>query len=441
MNRRMRPIGLGILVAASLAGCGHHEAPVEVETAPKPVHVTIATPETRTVERSIDVVGTLKGWEEVTVGAKKGGRVVRVRHDVGDQVKPDEPLVDLETIDADLAVDQAEKQLMADLAKVGVILEKIPDKVPTVSTFDVTKLPSVIQAQVGVERARQNLAREKNLVEKRAGTVQDLQNAENDLKNADAVLSNAILTARSILVAAMSSKAGIDKVRQARDDMEIRAPRPSKPPFGLDTPSVYAVARRSISEGEMIREGDPVMDLVIENPLRLWVNVPERYVAEVKAGQEVAISVASQPGKSFPGKVARISPAVESASRTFQVEAAVPNDAGLLRAGGFAKARIVTDSHARATIVPLDAVIRFAGVTKLFIADAKGEAHALEVETGQEGPGWVEVLTALPEGARVIMTGQARLAEGTPVVVRGTEPTPAGPGSPRTNPTPPATGG
>src|SRR5204862_187173 len=125
---------------------------------------------------------------------------------------------------------------------------------------------------------------------------------------------------------------------------------------GLKAALTYAVARRSVSEGQMIREGDAAYELVIENPLRLWMNLPERFSSEVKVGQDVRISVASHPGRTFPGKVSRLNPVVDATNRSFQVEAAVPNDEGLLRPGGFAKAEVITDRNARATIVPLDAV-------------------------------------------------------------------------------------
>ncbi len=112
---------------------------------------------------------------------------------------------------------------------------------------------------------------------------------------------------------------------------------------------------------------------------------------------------------------------VDSSSRTFQVEAAVPNDEGKLRPGGFAKAEIITDRNAKAIIVPLDAIVRFAGVTKLFVVGDDGKAHAFAVETGKEGPGWVELLVPLPENAKVVTTGQSQLADGTPVQVKAPE--------------------
>ena len=123
----------------------------------------------------------------------------------------------------------------------------------------------------------------------------------------------------------------------------------------------------------------------------------------------------------FPGTVTRINPTVATDSRSFEVEARVANDARQLRPGSFAKAEIITDRDATSTTVPLDAVVRYAGVTKLFVVEGAGTARALAVETGREGPGWVEVTTPLPAGSRVVTTGQSRLADGTAVTVRTPE--------------------
>ena len=421
-----------LFAPALLAGCGAKgEKSAGASTAVKAVPVTLADVEIRPIERSVDAVGTLKGWDEVTVGAKKVGRVARVRHDIGDRVKPGELLVEFETNDAELALDQSKKQLMAELAKVGVFVPDIPAKIPTEKDIDVYKLPSVVQAQVAVERAQQNLAREKNLMTKGAGMKQDLQNTENDVRNAQAAFDNSVLSARSVIVGALAAWVRVKIMAEALKDMEIRAPKPSQGAAGLKTQLSYAVSKKSVSEGQMIKEGEAAYELVIENPLRLWLNIPERFVSEVKPGQEVRVSCASHPRQAFPAVVSRINPVVDSTSRTFQVEAAVPNDDGRLRPGGFAKAEIITDRNARAVIVPLDAIVRFAGVTKLFVVrgDEK-KARSIAIETGKEGSGWVELLSPLPEDAKVVITGQSQLADETPVVIKapeagGSKPAPA----------------
>ena len=399
---------------ANGAGCGGKgEAVALADARPATVPVTVAAVEHRPVERTVEAVGSLKGWDDVTVGTKRAGRVVKVLHDMGDRLPPGSPLVELDAADADLAIAQAERQLAAELSKLG--LSELPGK-----DFDVSKIPAVVQASVALERARQGLERQKVLNQKRAGTYQDLQNAENDEQGAQAALDNATLSARATLALARSSRAALDVAKQGRADMVVRAPVPSHQPEGKTRPIEFAVSKRSVSEGQMLAVGDPVMDLVVEDPLRLITSVPERFAADVKLNQPVKVRVLAYPGKVFGGKVARINPAVDPLSRTFQVETAVPNDEGLLRPGGFAKASILTKRDGDAIIVPTESVVRFAGVTKVFVV-RDDKAASISVETGMEGPGWVEVVGELPAGDRVVTTGQAHLAEGTAVTVREPE--------------------
>ena len=162
---------------------------------------------------------------------------------------------------------------------------------------------------------------------------------------------------------------------------------------------------------------------MIEDPIRLWSQVPEQYAEDVQLGQRVRLTTRAHPGVAIDGKIARINPSVETASRTFQVETLVPNERGLLRPGGFAKASIIIDAESQAAVVPTESIVRFAGVTKLFIVE-NGKARSInDIQTGAEGRGWVEVTsTQLPVTAQIVTTGQTQLAEGTPVVVREPEP-------------------
>jgi membrane fusion protein, multidrug efflux system len=407
-----------------LAGCGghHSESAQKSDSAPKPVIVTVAPLQHRPVLRTIDVVGTLRGWEEVTIGAKREGRVWKVLHDMGDHVAPGEPLVRLESEDLDLEVQQAERQLQAELAKLG--LRDVPG-----GEFDVSTVPSVVQAHVALDRARQNLARERSLIQRNAGAMQDFQNAENDERSAEAALANAILSVRSTLVGSQAMRVMLAVSRHKRSEMEVHVPTPTATPEGISGPLTYAIAKRNASEGQMLKQGDAIAELVIENPLRLRVTVPERNSVDVKHGQMVGLTVASHPGTTFEGKIARINPKIDDTTRTFQVEAVVPNNGGLLHPGGFAKASIVISRNADATVVPIESVSTYAGVTKIFVVEGD-KVRSIPVETGLQGDGWVEVIGDLPAEAQVVTTGQvglaslAQLAEGTQVVVRSPEPGP-----------------
>lgn len=429
----------GLPALVGLAGCsGHGAEPAAVAgtAVAKAVPVTVTPLVRRTVERTVEAVGTLRGWEDVSVGSKKPGRVVKVLHDMGDRVRPGEKLVELDTVDARLALAQAQSKYLAELTRLGITQKQAEDALARFgiteelllgeeTTKIIEQTPAIHQATVAVEKAQNNLNRQRNLHARGAGTLEELQNYENDYRSTVAARDTAVATARNVVAMAIASKIAIDAAKQAITDLTVAAPEPSQLPDFVDRSKLqYAVARRSVSEGQMLKEGETVMELVIETALRLWTTVPERYSAELKLGQPVRVSVSSYPGRTFEGKVVRINPQVDPVSRTFQVETLVPNQEGLLRPGGFAKAVVVTRSSAEARVVPVESVMKYAGVTKIFLVEGD-KARSVNVETGLEGAGWLEVTGDLPEQAMVVTTGQSQLADGTAVLIRPSD-TPQG---------------
>lgn len=426
---------LAALALFCAVGCGGKPvAPVEVQKADRVVPVTVAPLERRVVERTVDVIGTLRGWEQVTIGAKRTGRVVKVDHDIGDRVRPGEPLVELDPVDARLSVDAAESKFLGELVKLGITRRQAEEFVKKYGVSEellmghvadeaIMRVPGVVQKRVSLEKAEQNLRRQRALTTRGAGTPQELEDAENEVRTAQANHDDAVHTARTVIATAVAAKVALEQARQTLKDTIVTVPSPHLlPPGATDLGRItYGVTKRQTSEGQMIKEGEAVAELVIEDPLRLWCQAPEQYVGDVKLGQKARITTRAFGGRVFEGVVARINPAVDPASRTFQVETVVSNSGRLLRPGGFARASIVVDSHAQAAVVPLESVVRFAGVTKIFIVD-HGFARVIgDVKTGREGRGWIEISGKLPETADVVTSGQSRLADGTPVVVREPE--------------------
>jgi membrane fusion protein (multidrug efflux system) len=437
MSRVLRLIGGGwvaVALTAGLSGCGPTASGPESRAAdvPRPVPVTVAPLEHRTIERTVDVIGTLRGWEQVTVGSKRPGRVIRVHHDMGDRIEPGAPLVELESIDAQLQVDEAESRYLGALVKLGVTREQAEESVRTygisedllnnrVTDEAIVRSPAVVEKRVARDKAQQNLARQRTLTQRGAGTTQELNDAENEYRSATASYENAVTTARTVIADAYAARVALRKAEQSLKDMTIRAPQPRHlPPAATSTgPVNYGMTKRQVSEGQILKEGEAVADLVIEDPLRLWTQVPEIHVDAVRIGQLVRVTTRTYPDMTFEGRVTRISPSVDPSSRTFQVETLIPNKRGLLRPGGLARASIVIDARAKGAVVPIEAIVRFAGVTRIFLVE-RGKARAVsDLKTGVEGPGWVEVIGAqLPPVADVVTTGQTHLADGTPVVVR-----------------------
>ncbi|WP_165243909.1 efflux RND transporter periplasmic adaptor subunit [Paludisphaera soli] len=426
-------LGLGCL-AVGQAGCARRPETAEVKAVePMPVYVTVAPIERRAVERTVEAVGSLRGWEQVTLGTKRSGRVLRVLHDIGDRVRPGEPLVELDPVDAKLSYNAAESRYLAELVKLGISSETAEEFIRRYGISEtlvsgpqtdevIDKVPGVVQYRVAMERSAQNLARQRNLSRKGAGTTQELEDQESDYRTTVAAYDNAKSTARNVVALALANRVARDQAEQMLADLTILAPRPQRPPTAEEGEILYAITTRSVSEGQMVREGDPVFDLVVEDPLRLWANVPERFSGRVREGQPVRISVASHPDRTFEGKVSRVNPSVDPVSRTFQVEALARNEERLLRPGGFAKAVIVTDSASDAIVVPIESIVQYAGVTKLFVVEGDKVRAVDDLALGKEGPGWVEVSsTSMPASGSVVTTGHSKLAGGSRIVVREAE--------------------
>lgn len=187
------------------------------------------------------------------------------------------------------------------------------------------------------------------------------------------------------------------------------------------------IARRRAEVGGYVRTGTPLFTLVSDDPLRLRGEVPERFAADLAVGQEVRATVEAFPDEMIVGKLTRISPSSNTQSRALTVEALVPNRDGRLKAGFFSKAGILTRTDADALVVPAEALVSFAGITRVFVVDADGTARAREVTTGQRRGTFVEIASGVAAGERVATSGLGRLSEGTRVVIRESAPGADGP--------------
>jgi len=113
------------------------------------------------------------------------------------------------------------------------------------------------------------------------------------------------------------------------------------------------------------------------------------------------------------GRVARLSPSIQEQSRTLIVEAEVANPSGRLRPGSFARAEIVVEADRSAVIVPVSAVVTFAGVERVFVV-ADGRAVERRIRTGRRAGDRVEVLEGLSAGDPVVVS-PGNLVGGQPV--------------------------
>jgi multidrug efflux pump subunit AcrA (membrane-fusion protein) len=379
------------------------------------VPVTVAKVELQSIQRTVDVVGSFEGFEELTVTPKVDGRVVRVHCDVGDIVRPGDLLLEIDPTDYELAVEEVKKSIESELAKVG--LTALPG-----TDFDIMKLPTVVRAYNQYRNASARFSRIDSLYKQKISTKEDWDQAYTDNEVAKATVDQVKIDAQANIAKARQQAAILDTAQQRLSDTKVEAPAPSAPILKLArSPKEveYAVAERMISEGEMATRANfkGVYRLVIDKLLKYKAAVPECYTSQVKIGQKVQLRVEAYPDKVFEGLVSRVSPTVDRLSRTFQVEVLVPNLARELKPGGFAKASILTRVETQAKTVPVEALVTAVGATKIFVVQ-DGMAHAVEVKTGVAERKWVEISSELDLNSQVITSGQNQLAEGTKVKIR-----------------------
>jgi membrane fusion protein (multidrug efflux system) len=142
--------------------------------------------------------------------------------------------------------------------------------------------------------------------------------------------------------------------------------------------------------------------------------VPERYLGRLATGQAVQVEVASAPDRTYAGEVTFVSPEVDVSSRAVTMKASVPNPDAELRAGQFANAVLVLEEQPDALIVPEAAIVPRGGENLVFVV-RDGTARRREVRLGEREPGRVQILEGIAAGDTVVVAGQQRLADGTPV--------------------------
>lgn len=189
----------------------------------------------------------------------------------------------------------------------------------------------------------------------------------------------------------------------------------------IEAPIDGVVSERMIKVGNMVSTTDPVFRVTAMDPLLATLNVPERELSRLSAGQTALMQADAIPGERFAGVVDRISPVVDADSGTFRVTVEITDQSRRLRPGMFGRFDIVYDRREDAVLVPVDAVLVEDGEASVFvIADGKAERRGIEL--GYRNNGDYEVRSGVAPGESIVVTGQASLRSGARVEVLGDEP-------------------
>jgi HlyD family secretion protein len=349
---------LYLLVAVvALAGC-HQPAAAEVESKAEPIAIAVATARQEDLDRTAEVQGALFPREHAVMSSEVEGRVAEVVADFGDKVTAGQVMLKINPREYELRVETAQAALDQARAKLAnstarYVRAKALKQAAAISTEQFDQLAS----QLRVDQA--------------------------DTESADEAVAMA---------------------RKKLGDTEIKAPFSG------------SVQKRMVSLGEYVAPGKEIYELIATDPIKLRCPMPERFVPLARVGMQVKLAIDADQGASYTGKITRIAPALDESSRTLLVEAEVANPNGALKPGFFA--HVVMDlGRGRALFVPNTAVLRYAGVARVFVVE-QGVVRAREVTTGSVVGDQIEITGGLKEGDHVAVSNVDRLADGTAVTAK-----------------------
>ncbi|MDR2617227.1 MAG: efflux RND transporter periplasmic adaptor subunit [Treponema sp.] len=173
--------------------------------------------------------------------------------------------------------------------------------------------------------------------------------------------------------------------------------------------------------GMTVSQQVPLARIAAGTGLEIRLYVAERFVSKVALGQTCEIALDAYPGEIFTGRITEVSPVVDPASRTMEVRVGVPNTGSRLKAGMFAKVRIITEQKNNIVKIPGSALIQRFGEDYVFVTeadpDSSGNSLARKriVVPGILIDGILEVQQGLKPDEDVIVRGQSFLDDGAKV--------------------------
>jgi membrane fusion protein, heavy metal efflux system len=289
------------------------------------------------------------------------GRIVSVTAQLGDAVAQGQPLVAVESPDADAAVAAYQQAQAAER-----------------------------QAQATLGKAQTEADRAQKLYDALASSQKDLVSAQNDLALAKAGLETA--------------RAAVDVARRKLELLGLNATDYHQRTWAR-APIAGKVLDITVAPGEYRNDTSaPLMTIAELGTVWVSSDVPESGIRLIHVGDQVTLTCVAYPGQTFSGRVTRIGDVLDPQSRTVKVYLELPNPQGRLRPEMFCNIRHA-GSLRPTPVLPVSALVEEYGAPVVFVERAPGQYERRQVTVGTRSGDVVPVLSGVQAGDRVIVDG------------------------------------
>ena len=226
--------------------------------------------------------------------------------------------------------------------------------------------------ELSMNMAEQEYKKQKSLYDKGGVTQSELSNAE---------------------VSAVNGRDSYELAKIQLEYMKVRAPF-----RGVITKLPY------YTDGTKVASGTEVVSLMSYEKLLLEVNLPEKYINQVKKGQPVRVMNYTLPEDTLQGAVRELSPAISTETRTFTAKMMIDNEKLMLRPGMFVQAEIILARKDSVIVIPKEVIISGQRGKLVFVVE-KGTAEQKQVTFGFENKDKVEITSGLKANERLVVKG------------------------------------
>ncbi len=321
----------------------------------------------REIAEYITVVGNLIGESTVDVVPRLAGRIESVNVKMGDRVTHGQVVAEMDDRDVREQMAQAEANLEVNKATVR------------------TRQSDSKSAEVTLQRQKTMFS---------AGLT-----SKQNLDDADARYSSALAQLDVASAQASQTQARIEELKVTLSNTKIISP--------VDG----FVSRRNLDPGAFAGTNSPVLSVVAINTVRMVASLVEKDFRRIQPGLEAIVEVDAFPGEKFAGKVSRVSPVFDAATRTASMEIEIPNPGYRLKPGMYARVALTADRQPDALTVPRNAIVDLEGQRGVFVIEQQ-VAHFRPVRTGMQDGDRVQIVQGIDEGQRVVTTGALAIKDG-----------------------------
>ncbi|MGA2124854.1 MAG: efflux RND transporter periplasmic adaptor subunit [Xanthobacteraceae bacterium] len=340
--------------------------------------------------------GTVLPFDRARIYARATGYVAERRVDIGSRVSKGDLLLRIAAPDLDHQLAEAEARLVQMKGSLEMAHAATEQARSDASLADVTNTRTSRLATQGWESKQNADSTRLGLASKLAA----VNNAEAGVKVAEANVN--------------AQQATVQRLLQMTQFERVEAPFDG------------VVTARNVDNGDLVKADDssggtPLFALQRDDVVRVQVNVPQSGAVGLQDGLPAKVRVPELPGRTFEGKVARNSVALDSASRMMLAEVDVPNSDGALRSGLYVNVEVGIPRPVPTVVVPAEAVLFNADGLRVATVDDAGRVHLRSVTIYRDYGTTLELRDGLQGGERVAMTPPADIAEGQLVKVVAAE--------------------